>query len=148
MSFPKDHLFERNRRRRKKKNFCFRCGECCRKLFPTLRVTSEEAKLLESETGIKLPLQKVKENRFTILLNVCPFQKDKLCSVHKIRPTQCRLFHCGKLSLQDKPLEWLSAIQRLMKDSPEYFKFKEQMEKEAVEWGNAHGWNWRKINGN
>jgi hypothetical protein len=32
-----------------------------------------------------------------------------------------------------------------MLENPEYRAFKEKMDAEAIEWGNAHGWNWRKI---
>jgi Fe-S-cluster containining protein len=124
---------------------CFKCGECCRRLFSTLIVTREELDLIEEKTGIRLPVKKeVRTNRFSLAGEACPFLKNNQCSIHAFRPCMCRMWHCGRLKAEDKPLEYISEIKRLMVENPEYRLFKEKMENEAVEWGNKHGWNWRK----
>ena len=41
-------------------------------------------------------------------------------------------------------METLSEIRELMANDPVYSSYKHKMEDEAVEWGNRHGWHWRK----
>ena len=74
----------------------------------------------------------------------CVFLDGNKCSVHDIRPCMCRMWHCGRINPEDKKLKWISDIQGLMAVNPEYEEFKTDMEDKAVEWGNAHGWNWRR----
>ena len=128
-------------------NFCFQCGECCKTLFKGMIVTKEEIQLIQKLAGVKLNYQQVRTNRFQLFGN-CPFflEDTQLCSIYEIRPCQCRLYHCGRLKPSDKKLETIPEIRQLMLSNPEYKRFKEKMDKEATEWGNKHGWNWRKIN--
>jgi len=109
-------------------------------------VTSEEIRLIEEATGIKLQYEKIRENRFKLLGETCPFLDDNnQCTIYEIRPCQCRLFHCGRLSPTDKKLDSIGEIRSLILANPEYREFKERMDAEGVAWGNHHGWNWRKM---
>ena len=81
---------------------CSASGRCCRfgeyghKLF----VTTAELGVFLSEVDYqgKTPSGK---SRLPILANdACPYQSDRLCGVHPIRPLGCRLFYCDPLSTQ------------------------------------------------
>jgi Fe-S-cluster containining protein len=109
-----------------------------------MRVTSEEVDLIESTTGIRLDKIPDKNGRF-LLVGSCPFLKNNHCSIYKIRPCQCRIYHCGRLKPTDKRLESLTEVRELMAKNPEYAKARRIMEDEGVEWGNRHGWNWTKL---
>ena len=127
---------------------CFQCGECCRTLFNHMLITREETALISKQTDVKLRVEEVRKNRFLVKHNgPCPFLKNNQCSIYPIRPCQCRLYHCGRLKPTDRRLEGIVDIRFLMLQNPEYKRFKEAMDKEAVDWGNRHGWNWRKMNG-
>ena len=119
---------------------CLKCGECCRTLQEVL-ITKQEYKLLRKHGKVKV--KPAKGGKLKMKLP-CPFQVDNLCTVHDIRPCQCRLWHCGRIKPEDKRIETIGGLQALMKANPEYKEFKTNMEDEAVAWGNAHGWEWRK----
>ena len=119
---------------------CLQCGECCRTL-KSVRITREEFETLKQfgEPNV-VPIE---NDRFDLLLP-CQYQKDNKCTVWDVRPCMCRMWHCGKLKEDDPILEWQSEIQKLMSNNPEYAEFKTKMEDEAVDWGNNHGWKWRR----
>lgn len=111
-----------------------------------MTLTQEELDILPQ----KLDTKNVCKNRLKALGQVCPFYKDGGCSVYSVRPCQCRLFHCGRMSPGDRKLESIPDIRELMLKNPEYMEFKTRMDEEAIRWGNEHGWNWRNkvVNGN
>lgn len=123
------------------KDFCFRCGQCCRE--QRFMFTQEEAKLIENTTAIKLSGEEIRPNRFKMETS-CPFLVNNLCSIYEIRPCQCRIYHCGRLQPNGEKIEWISQIQALISNNPEYRRYKERIEKEGIERGNKHGWNWRR----
>ena len=123
---------------------CFRCGDCCKSPYYGMTLTHEELDLLPIKLHTKNTHNK---NRLVAVGEVCPFYKEGKCSVYEVRPCQCRLYHCGRLKEGDKKLETMSEIWVLMQENPEYSKFRKKMDAEATEWGNRHGWNWRKIGG-
>lgn len=144
---------------------CFRCGDCCKIHFNDMKLTQEELDLLP----ITLDVIQVDKNRFKVKGNICPFlsfsssspsfNNDNMnsgssdihqsinshCSIYDIRPCQCRLFHCGRIKPTDKKLTTILEIQYLMSKDTNYREFKEKMDKDAIEWGNDHGWNWKKA---
>lgn len=119
---------------------CFQCGKCCRTL-ESVKITREEFEILKQfgEPNV-IPIE---HDMFNLLLP-CQYQKDGKCTIWNVRPCMCRMWHCGKLEMDDPILMWMSEIQDLMSKNPEYREFKTKMEDEAVEWGNKHGWNWRR----
>lgn len=131
-------------------NYCFICGECCRTLFNGMTLTSAEIKLIEDGGGARLKVEEIGRDRFRAIQS-CPFlrfeSEKAFCEVYEVRPCQCRLYHCGRLHPNDEKLNFLSEIRKLMASNPEYRDFRVKMEDEAVEWGNRHGWSWRKMNG-
>lgn len=118
------------------------CGDCCRTIFSTLTLTQEELNI----SPLKLDVIKINKNRFQVKVkgNICLFLNDNICTVHDIRPCQCRLYHCGRRSINDKKCESILELKQLMETDHEYKQYKEQTELEAVTWGNQHGWNWKK----
>jgi Fe-S-cluster containining protein len=73
------------------------------------------------------------------------------CLVYDIRPYPCRQFLCGK-QYKDDPRPFKSDYQynmeyfsKLIEENPEFAKVKEELENEAAEWGNKHGWNLKHI---
>lgn len=121
--------------------FCSGCGECCQR--QQIIVTEEEIQLIEQRTRAKLDVKPTgRENRF--LLEKCPFFIG-VCTIHDIRPCQCRLYHCGRLKAGDPMLETMGEIRELMANNPEYARERALMESAGVEWGNKHGWSWRKL---
>lgn len=146
---------------------CFRCGDCCKIHYI---LTEEELDLLP----LTLDVIQIGKNRFKTIDNICPFlsssslfslsqdsgsyknnqptkevdnrRATNYCSIYNIRPCQCRLFHCGRINITDKKLDKILDIRELILNNPEYRKFKEDMDEEAIKWGNAHGWNWKKLN--
>jgi Fe-S-cluster containining protein len=123
---------------------CQLCSECCKEQYSNLVLTQQELNLLP----IALNVISVGKNRFKAKGEVCPFLRDDLCSVYEIRPCQCRLFHCGKMDLTDKKIDTINGIREKMLANPEYMEYKTNMDASAIEWGNAHGWDWKKVNGN
>ena len=119
---------------------CFQCGECCRTLKEVI-ITQEEYAILKQYGTPKI--KKAGGGKLKMKLP-CVFLKKNVCSIYEVRPCQCRMWHCGRIKLEDKKLEWVGDIQALMAINSEYKEFKIKMEDEAVKWGNAHGWNWRK----
>ncbi len=124
---------------------CFKCGECCRK--EQILLTNKELELIKTITGHSFEVEKAQNNKY-LSKNSCPFLKENFCSIYEIRPCQCRLYHCGRVNESDFPLKFLSNIKELMSVNSEYKIFREEMEKEAIEWGNKHGWNWKKADVN
>lgn len=122
---------------------CFRCGECCKAQYKSLTVTQEELDIVQFA-----PVVEVGKNRFKAVGEECPFLIEKQCAVYDIRPCQCRMYHCGRINKGDKKLETIGDVRELMLRNPDYMKFKMEMDNKAVAWGNAHGWNWRKLSGN
>ncbi len=123
---------------------CFHCGECCRTLFRGMIVTSEEVRLLQETTEVTIEVEKIRENRFKIKNERCPFYEESGCAAYDVRPCQCRLFHCGRRKRDDVKIESIVGIRALMLQDPEYRRFKETTDAEAISWGNAHGWNWKR----
>lgn len=121
---------------------CLRCGDCCRLYYYGMIITKEELDLLP----IKVRYTPNNNNKLRITEYMCPFlTPDITCSIYDIRPCQCRLYHCGRLSTKDKKLDSLLEIRKLMDNNSEYREYKTEMDEEAIRWGNAHGWHWRKI---
>jgi Fe-S-cluster containining protein len=120
---------------------CFRCGDCCKAPYYGMTLTQEELDLLP----IKLDVIQVGKDRFRGRGSVCPLFLNSECSVYEIRPCQCRLFHCGRRSLTETKLATITEIQKMMEQDPEYREFKIRMDEEAIIWGNAHCWNWKKM---
>ena len=116
-----------------------------------MMTTGEEIKLIEKKTKIKLDYTNIKENRYKLNGNICPFlsflsnENDSECSIYDIRPCQCRIYHCGRIKPTDRKLNTISEIQELMERDPIYREFKTKMDEEAIIWGNVHGWNWKKY---
>lgn len=118
---------------------CFQCGECC-KTLKEVKITRDELDILCSHGD---PVVHVSGNK--VLMDLpCVFLIDNKCSVWADRPCMCRMWHCGKVDPDDDILEWMGDVRALMANNPEYHAYKVKQENEAVEWGNAHGWDWRK----
>lgn len=117
---------------------CFQCGNCC-KTLKTVTITQDEYDILCSHGD---PVVKVSGSKLQMDLP-CVFLIDNKCSIWLDRPCMCRMWHCGKVVPEDDILEWMSEIQERMKD-PEYRIMKTKMEDDAVAWGNAHGWMWKR----
>lgn len=122
-------------------DFCFRCTECCRTF--AIKVTKQEIEYIKRKTGIKLNTKKISPHRYETI-PPCPFLKDGSCSIYDIRPCQCRLYHCGRLSKDDTIKPFMSEIQALMETVPAYKEYRVKMDEDGIAWGNNHGWNWRK----
>ena len=122
-------------------NYCFQCGECCRSFFKGMLVTKEELKILQDHTDLILETVEVRKNRYRLLVE-CPFIEHNQCSIYDLRPCQCRLYHCGRLTPGENRVESIDGIRTLMKRYPNYNEYKQARDDEGVAWGNAHGWNW------
>jgi len=123
-----------------KNNFCSQCGECCKS--QNIVVTKQEIDLIKNKFNIKLKVKLVKPNRYQ-LIGFCPFYKGQ-CSIYEDRFCQCRLYHCGRINASDTPKNMLEKRSALLNNEL-YAAYIVPMEKEAVEYGNKYGWNWRKF---
>lgn len=119
---------------------CMQCGECCRTLSE-VKITYEEYALLKEYGDPQVTA--APDDRLLMSLP-CIFQKDNKCTVWKVRPCMCRMWHCGKKEPDDKIVVWVSDIRALMDKDEEYRAYKIKQENEAVEWGNRHGWEWKR----
>ena len=125
------------------KDFCFRCGCCCRD--NKILITLNELELIERKIGkTNLDVKPTINNIWEWTVKPCPFYTNGLCSIHNIRPAMCRMYHCGKASPDAPHLEWISEIKKLITENKEYAEYRLKIESEAAEWGNSHGWNWRR----
>ncbi len=107
-------------------------------------LSSEEVRLLQKKTEVLIVVEKIRQNRFRVRNERCPFYEGTGCEVYEVRPCQCRLYHCGRREKEDPRIESIMGIREFMLKDPEYFAFKEKMDAEAIAWGNDHGWNWKK----
>jgi Fe-S-cluster containining protein len=71
---------------------CIASGRCCRfeEFGHRLFVTTMELATFSAARGIADPPAPIGAG--------CPFQQDKLCTVHAIRPFGCRVFFCDETS--------------------------------------------------
>jgi len=69
----------------------------------------------------------------------CLFYKNG-CIIYQDRPTECRMFHCGKINQEDKMTEFISELRKLMDENPEYKEYITKMQDAAADYGNNHGW--------
>lgn len=128
------------------KNYCFRCGECCRAMFRGMVVTYQEHDLIRSRTGVFLPHRIRQDRKLVLEGEKCPFlDQEKGCGIYEVRPCQCRIYHCGKLTPEGKRLEKTAEVRARMELDPAYYRYKERSERKGIAWGNAHGWNWRRA---
>jgi Fe-S-cluster containining protein len=129
-------------------DFCWRCGECCRTQPEGITISEQEKIELESfgkEIFMELILDDMNGKRYLWHFNVCPFLVNDRCSIYESRPTMCRMYHCGRISQGDSKIPTIAGIIEIMKENPEYEAYRRQIEDEAVLYGNAHGWHWRKV---
>lgn len=75
---------------------CTKCGNCCKKMRPLLKV-NDIKKLSDScEMSIaefkKQFVQKTDEGDYTFRKLPCPFLKNNICSQYKNRPKDCRSY--------------------------------------------------------
>jgi Fe-S-cluster containining protein len=92
-----------------RKPLCVQSGKCCRfdEYGHRLYVTTIELAAFVSQllpiADCQLPIESV-SNRRSLPLAVspggCPFQIDKMCGVHTIRPFGCRIFYCDLTAAQ------------------------------------------------
>ena len=108
-------------------------------------ITESEHGLIEKKTGVKVQVEQ-RDNNLLLMAkdSPCQFYVDGSCSIHDIRPSMCRMYHCGKTSPDAPHLKLVSEIRKLEAENPEYAEYKFKIESKAVEWGNSHGWNWRR----
>lgn len=84
-------------------NTCQKCGQCCTtqkiplnlldifNISTHLNITPERF----VQKYLKLTDQQG-EKTYIINQNPCPFLKDNLCSIHKVKPTACKITPCPK----------------------------------------------------
>jgi len=129
---------------------CYNCGWCCKDIE---KYSSQEeydlAKKTLEKQGIKL--HGIKMSTGMVLWDKpCPALKitnnKATCLIYKQRPYPCRQFLCGKqfendnrpfLSNTKFNMEYFT---NLLVNSKEFSIIKEEIENEAAEWGNKHGW--------
>ena len=126
----------------KLRDFCFRCGCCCKR--GNIVITRQEHELIEKGTGQTVRVEPNGERLLMAKNQQCQFYINGLCSIRDVRPSQCRMYHCGKTSPDAPHIEWVSEIQKIMAENAEYASYRTRMEDEAAAWGNAHGWKWRR----
>jgi Fe-S-cluster containining protein len=132
---------------------CRQTGDCC-KAVPVVTMTREEQALLVKVCQDRnlvvtwLPFEgHDPEKRFVSLkAQPCPFlSPDNLCSVHDVRPYNCRRFICGRVDVHSEPFEqggplgcW-NASDRI-EQSPRFFEHFQTTMRKAMAWALAHGW--------
>lgn len=136
------------------KDFCFRCGECCNgTYFNNIVISEDEKNYLEELLGRPLEIDRTFDRniddgktakRYVWRTKPCPFVVNHKCSIYDKRPCQCRLYHCGRLNRDEKISKTTNKIIEAMTKNPEYGEYKRYIEMEGIEWGNAHGWYWKK----
>ncbi len=128
-------------------DLCFQCGECCGRTFP-MTLTGEELRLIQRHTKSYVGRHKIGRNRYLMSnggKKTCPFLTNSVCSIYDVRPSQCRMFHCGRLKPKDEFIETLDGIRTVMEKDENYRINRMQMEDEGASFGNRHGWDWKKA---
>jgi hypothetical protein len=86
-----------------RKPVCVSSGRCCRfdefghRLFVT---TMEFAAFVHDLREIGYGLGTLQGSESNSAWSSCPFQQDKLCTVHHLRPFGCRVFFCDATSTE------------------------------------------------
>lgn len=126
-------------------NYCFQCGECCKgRVFNGLVLTKIEFEIISK--SVLLDVQPFDESRVQIVTKEsCPHCVNDKCTIHSIRPTMCRMHHCGKLTPFDSIDSTNTTVINLIKTNRDYRRYKIKIEQDAIQWGNKHGWNFFKA---
>jgi len=115
---------------------CMMCGNCC-KLFSPL-ISDTEREIIKQNVSrrmykkFKKRLSKVhpqtgkrpQDPSMWFIIPPCPFLKyidehKTICSIHKFRPYNCRLFECLRNSL-DEPIPSLEEMRERAKTNPDF----------------------------
>jgi hypothetical protein len=92
-----------------RKPICVQSGKCCRfdeyghRLFVTTIELAAFVRELLPIANCQLPIESISNRRSLPLAaspGGCPFQVDKMCGVHTIRPFGCRIFYCDPTAAQ------------------------------------------------
>jgi Fe-S-cluster containining protein len=134
---------------------CYRCGWCCKDIEKYS--SPEEFDLVEKELnkqgikihGIKMPSGMILWDKPCPALKMT--KQGATCLIYNQRPYPCRQFLCGKQSKKDnQPFIDnthfnIDHFNHLLGKYPEFCSIKENLENEAAEWGNQHGWKLIKV---
>jgi len=142
---------------------CHQTGDCCRAV-PEVVVTAEEKAVLERHAFAALrpliwepkseqvPITSPGTGTSTIhkfwslKAAPCPFLADNLCTVHAVRPYNCRRFMCGRVDVHSEsfesggPLGCFNLSDRI-NTSLRWMNWYQSRERAAQkEWAKDHGW--------
>lgn len=91
-------------------------------------------------SGVVLSFLPHEDSRFVRLAaKPCPLLVANLCSVHAVRPMNCRRFACGREDVTTEPFVNEAIPARALTDRA----FRRQlvvMQRKAQRWGRAHDW--------
>lgn len=128
---------------------CRQTGDCC-KAVPNVCMTREEQKLIVDETakrGLVLTWEAHPDSAFVYLkAQPCPLlSPDNLCSVHPIRPYNCRRFICGRVDVHSEPYEQGGPngcynLSDRLAQSERFRHHAETTQRKAQPWALEHGW--------
>ena len=93
----------------KQKDYCVRCGDCCRTQSPINLLHDELSKIAHHEnvgrSGLvrSLHMKREKEGSFSMPGLPCPFLKgENTCTIYDIRPFICRAYPVGVVMRNEK----------------------------------------------
>lgn len=134
---------------------CQRSGDCCSSVSQIV-FSKEEAKLAGQNTPLSLTFYTHPDKRFVYLAGKpCPLlSRDSngraTCTIHSVRPYNCRRFMCGRPDPSTEPYEsepldvdngrlGCANLSDRLADR-KFRRFYAQMQRKAQRWALKHGW--------
>lgn len=128
---------------------CRQTGDCCRAV-PVVTMSTDEQQLLLMHPLVKdrvLPWQPDPQPGFVQLkAQPCPLLgANNLCTVHEIRPYNCRRFICGRVDVHSEPYEQGGPLgcynlSDRIETSERFRHHAETTQRKAQPWALEHGW--------
>lgn len=130
---------------------CRRTGECCRRVERVVMTPAERDELVRRRPGIAWRFVADVPGFVALLARPCPLLATDqaglaVCTVHDVRPYNCRRFACGRVDVKTEPFEatpdtWgcRNLADRIAQSRP-FRRFYARLQRRAQRWAVAHGW--------
>lgn len=115
-------------------------GECCRRVSSVVLTSQELSALRDARPDVALELIDRPDDFMEFKAGPCPFLAGHLCSVHAVRPLNCRRWMCGRMT-KDEPLTDLAPVpMKVLRDRDLRRQYALNQRRVMAKWGHRMGW--------
>lgn len=119
---------------------CQKTGDCCREVDEVVMTPAERMEIERAApSGVVLSFAPHADDRFVRLTaKPCPLLVDNLCSVHAVRPFNCRRWGCFRDDYSQPPE--MTMVPAAMLKTRSNRRQALVMQRHAQRWARSHGW--------